>query len=163
MRAVRLHFAIAAVLIATAMMGCPKPKTTNGNSGTSPAVQAVGGPPLGRYLCYNVPNYNYAGWVELKSGGTYEQGVAQERTQSSGKYGFNSSEGTVTWKGGSYEKNWPVTYYVKPGVYPDGSARTGTGSDRETLALKVDTSNPALPGQESFANPIYVYCYLGGT
>jgi hypothetical protein len=53
-----------------------------------------------------------------------------------------------------------VAYYVEPGSYPDGSARTGTGSDRHTIALKIDQTSALLPGQEVGSNPVYSYCYL---
>jgi hypothetical protein len=53
-----------------------------------------------------------------------------------------------------------MAYYVEPHIYPDCSSREGTGSDRPTIALKVDQSSPLLPGQEVGGNPVYVYCYL---
>lgn len=120
----------------------------------------AGGPPAGRYLCYLVPAYIYSGWVELRPDGSYLAGYSQGEPTTEGRHTFDALEGLVRWEGGSYEQTWPIAYHVAPGRYPDGSERTGTGADRHTIALKVDQSNPRLPGQETAGNPIYVYCYL---
>ena len=120
----------------------------------------AGSPPTGRYLCYLVPSYTYSGWVELQEGGSYQAGYSQEQPTTDGAYAYDATEGLVRWEGGSYAETWPITYYVEPGRYPDGSERTGTGSDRHTMALKIDPADPRLPGQEVAANPIFVYCYL---
>jgi hypothetical protein len=120
----------------------------------------AGSPPTGRYLCYLVPSYTYSGWVELQEGGSYQAGYSQDQPTTDGAYAYDATEGLVRWEGGSYAETWPITHYVEPGRYPDGSERTGTGSDRHTLALKIAPTDPRLPGQEAAADPIFVYCYL---
>ena len=141
----------------------PEASTAPSPAAASPVPDAslvAGGPPTGRYLCYLVPSYTYAGWVELQEGGSYQAGFSQDEPTTEGGYAFDAIEGLVRWEGGSYAETWPVTYHVEPGRYPDGSERTGTGSDRHTLALKIDPADPRLPGQEVAADPIFVYCYL---
>lgn len=80
--------------------------------------------------------------------------------QTQGGYAFDAASGQVLWDGGGYQGTWPVAYYVEAGRYPDGSPRTGTGSDRHTIALKIDQSSDLLPGQETGSNAVYSYCYL---
>jgi hypothetical protein len=148
------------------------PETTTAPGATPAAVEtmpddtvptaavAAGGPPMGRYLCYLVPNYVYNGYVELQEGGTYAAGYTRGEPQTQGSYSFDVGSRQVLWNGGTYAEDWPVAYYVEPGRYPDGSERTGTGSDRDTIALKVDQSSDLLPGQETGTNAVYSYCYL---
>jgi hypothetical protein len=137
---------------ATDATGTETPDETAGIAG--------GGPPAGRYLCYLVPAYQYNGYVELLDGGGYEAGYTRGEPQTEGRYSYDAATQQVSWSGGTYAEDWPVAYYVAPGRYPDGSPRVGTGSDRETIALKVDQSSGLLPGQETGSNPIYSYCYL---
>ncbi|NJD29469.1 MAG: hypothetical protein FIA92_14390 [Chloroflexi bacterium] len=111
------------------------------------------------YRCYLVPQYTYLSYVELLSGGRYEAGYTPGEPRTNGSYVYSAASNQVVWSGGDYEETWPVAYWVQPNVYPDGSKREGTGAARHTIALKVDHSNPRLPGQEVGSNPIYVYCY----
>jgi hypothetical protein len=141
--------AAAAFLLAFGATGCIP--------GTGSAGSSL---PAGKYNCYLVPSYRYNGWVQVDAGNKYQAGVASGNPQTSGSYEFTPADSKVKWKGGSYQDQWPVAYYVAPNKYPDGKERTGTGHDRETIALKVDQGNPLLPGQETASNPIYTYCYL---
>jgi hypothetical protein len=135
---------------------------TRGGPGPGPGPGGTGPVPAGLYRCWIVPQYTYNGFVTLHEDGTYEAGRSEEAgPETSGGWSYVDGEGRVEWRGGSFEDSWPTTYFVEPGVYPDGSVREGTGSQQPTLALKVDESSPLLPGQETGGNPVYQYCYLG--
>ena len=146
--------ATAATSIASSGQVTPSPEPTQAEP------PAAGSPPSGQYRCYLVPNYIYNGYVDLGPAGTYQAGFTLGVPTTSGSYVFDSPTRLIRWNGGSYAENWPMAYYVEPHIYPDGSSREGTGSDRPTIALKVDQSSPLLPGQEVGGNPVYVYCYL---
>lgn len=156
----RLAGVLAAVLVVPAVLllplaahGAERPspagKATTANGGMAPqGVNAphapAGGPPAGRYRCYQPPRFTVVTWFDLEPDGTY-----QAQGASATPYRYDGPRRQLRWLAGDHaERGW-IGLYLPP-------AADGAGGIRHTIVMTT-ARNLKPPADERDSRP---QCYL---